>query len=144
MGTRMDQHTLEIPETKPEKVLRKIALFATSFFFIFTGMRHLIAPDFYMILMPKFFPLPLFLIYFTGVLQMVCALGLLFVRSRKWAAVGLMIFLVSALPTLVYLWVYKSPIPTSEIPSWLRLLSLPLQFSLIFWVYQFAKKPKSY
>ncbi|MFA6237587.1 MAG: hypothetical protein WC635_09695 [Bacteriovorax sp.] len=147
MGTRT--HTqfhdnLEIPETKAEHIAKKAALFATAAFFAFTGLRHLLIPEFYQILMPSFLPVPLFLIYVTGAYQIVCAIGLLFVNTRKMAAWGLMGFLLATLPILVYMWVYKDPIPSSWAPSWLKMLSIPLQFALMFWVYQFSHKPKNY
>lgn len=145
MGTTMDQSSLDIPETKPEKILKKLALLATSFFFIFTGLRHLMLPDFYIILMPRFMPVPFFLIYLTGALQIVCALGLLFSKTRKMAAAGLMFFLLASLPVLIYMWVYKDPFETSSyVLSWLKMLSIPLQFALIFWVYLFWKRPEAY
>lgn len=144
MGTRMHHPPLEIPETKPERVLKKIALFATSAFFIFTGLRHILIPEFYEIMMPRYLPIPVFFIYLTGALQVVCAVGLLFQNTRKMAAYGLMFFLLTTLPVLIWMWVYKDPIPSSWVPSWLKLLSIPIQFALMFWVYLFAQKPKDY
>lgn len=144
MGTLMNQSSLDIPETKPEKILKKIALWAASLFFLFTGLRHILIPDFYVILMPRFLPVPVFLILLTGILQIFCAIGLLFLKTRRLAANGLMIFLLLSLPVLIYIWVYYDPIPTSEIPSWLKMLSVPIQFALIFWVYLFAQKPENY
>lgn len=135
---------MDLPETRPEKVLKKVALWTASFFFIFTGLRHILIPDFYMIMMPRFLPIPVFLIYLTGALQIVCAIGLLFLKTRKMAAYGLMFFLLATLPVLVYMWVYKDPMPTGMVPSWLKLLSIPLQFALIFWVYLFSKRPENY
>lgn len=144
MATTMNQSSLELPENKSEKVLKKVALYATTLFFIFTGLRHLLFPDFYYILMPSFFPVPVFLIYFTGVYQIVCALGLLTLKTRKLAAQGLMLFLLLTLPLLVFMWTYKHPAPSMDVLSWFKLLSVPMQFALIFWVYLFAQRPESY
>lgn len=144
MGTVIEQPTLEIPETKPEKILKKLALYLTSAFFLFTGFRHLLMPDFYIILMPNYLPIPFYLIYLTGVLQILCAIGLLFLKTRKWAGTGLMVFLLATLPVLISMWVYKDPIPSKDFPSWIKVLSIPLQFALIFWVYLFTHKPKDY
>lgn len=144
MGTVIDNDSLEIPETKPEKILKKLALYLTSFFFIFTGFRHIFIPELYQIMMPSYLPIPLFFIYLTGALQIICAVMIVSVKTRRWGAYGLMFFLLATLPVLVYIWTYEDPNPTLWVPSWLRMLSIPLQFALIFWVYLFAKKPKSF
>ena len=144
MPITMNQSSFEIPETRAEKALKKMALYFTSLFFIITGLRHFIMPEYYLFLMPKYLPLPLFLINFTGFLQIFCAIGLLFSRTRKWASYGLMIFLIATLPVLIYLWTYKESSPNGHVPGWLQLFSVPLQFVLIFWVYLFSQKPKSY
>lgn len=140
----LDQSSLDLPETPSERVLKKVFLYLISVFFLFTGLRHLVFPDFYVGLMPSFIPVPYALIFITGILQIICAIGLVILKTRKVAAYGLLFFLVATLPILVYLWVYKESMPTGDLPSWLLLLSVPLQFALIFWVYLFAKRPESY
>lgn len=144
MPTVIDHGNIDIEETKEEKILKRTALYMTAVFFTFTGARHFVYPEFYMLMMPNYLPVPLFLLYFTGLFQIVCAIGLIFLRTRKWAAYGLMAFLVATLPIHVYLWTYKEPLPHIYSQSWLKVLSIPLQFLLIAWMYLFAQKPKSY
>lgn len=131
-------------ETHQEKVLKKIALYFTGVFFIFAGLRHFTMPEFYMLMMPNYLPVPLTLIYISGAFEILGGIGLMIPKLRSFSAYGLMALLLAVLPANIYLWTHDVHLPESYSPSWLLLLRIPLQFLLIAWMYMFAKNPKNY
>lgn len=82
----MPSHRATTPLTKDVQALAGI--FAVS------GAVHLVKPEVYEPLMPKMVPAHREVILMSGVLELVCAAGLLDPRTRKvagWASVGLLL-----------------------------------------------------
>ncbi|MDO9181267.1 MAG: hypothetical protein Q7U04_02610 [Bacteriovorax sp.] len=136
--------TIDKMETEQEKILKKMALYFTAIFFIAAGARHFMMPEFYMLMMPNFLPIPLALIYLSGFLKILGGIGLMNLNTRVLSAWLLMLVLLVALPGHVYLWTNNIELPDKFHPSWLLLLRIPLQFLLIAWMYMFSKNPKAY
>ena len=131
-------------ETNQEKILKKIALYLTGLFFIVAGARHFLMPEFYMLMMPNYLPVPLILIYISGFFEILGGIGLMIPSTRVFSAWGLMALLLAVLPANIFLWTHNVQLPDNFRPSWYLLLRVPLQFLLIAWTYMFAKNPKSY
>ncbi|MBC7540868.1 MAG: DoxX family protein [Bacteriovorax sp.] len=131
-------------ETHQEKLLKKIALYGTGIFFVVAGGRHFLMPEFYMQMMPNYLPIPLMLIYISGVFEILGGIGLMIPFSRAFSAWGLMALLFAVLPANIYLYTHNIELPDSSSNSWLLMLRIPLQFLLIAWMYMFAKNPKAY
>jgi len=49
-------------------------------------------------MMPEFLPYKIQLVYFTGVLEMALAAGLMFPRYSKWTSIALILFFLAILP----------------------------------------------
>lgn len=105
--------------------------------FVFAGMMHFVTPETYMKIMPPLLPYPLFLIYLTGVWEIVGGIGLLFSRFKKIAAISLIILLVAVFPANIYMAMNPDIFPS--VPIWARWLRLPLQFLLIAWVWRYRR-----
>ncbi len=131
-------------ETHQEKFLKKIALYATGVFFILAGARHFSDPVYYMLMMPKYLPVPLSLIYIAGFFQIMGGIGLMIPQTRVVAAWGLMALLLAVLPANIYMWTHHIHVTEIYQPNWFLMLRIPLQFLLIAWVYMFAKNPQNY
>lgn len=131
-------------ESHLEKVLKKIALYFTGIFFIFAGSRHFSAPEFYMMMMPPYLPIPQTLIYISGAFEILGGLGLIVPKTRIFSAWGLMALLLAVLPANIYMWTQNIELHDAYTPSWALLFRVPFQFLLIAWMYMFAKNPKTY
>ena len=78
------------------------ALCAFAVMFIFTGIAHFNKMKHDLARMvPRVFPRPLLIVYVTGVLEFLGALGLILPRFRSWAGVGLILLLVAMFPANV-------------------------------------------
>jgi len=74
--------------------LALMLLFAASAHF--TPLRHDLAR-----MMPPGVPFPMAMVYFTGLCEIAGAIGLLLPRTRRAAAVALIVFLIAVLPANV-------------------------------------------
>ena len=61
----------------PKSLLRRIALFALSVFFVVAGVNHFVSPDFYTNIMPPYLPAHLELVYLSGVFEIVGGIAVL-------------------------------------------------------------------
>jgi uncharacterized membrane protein len=103
---------------------------ALAIMFLFTGATHFSAMQHdYLAMVPEPLPKGLWVIYLTGLLEIVGAIGLLIPRLQRVAAIGLVILLVAIFPANVNAALNEIPFrgepPTS---LWLR---LPMQLLFI-------------
>ncbi len=85
--------------------------------------------------MPPVFPWPLPLVYLSGAAEIAGGLGVLWPKTRKIAALGLITLLLAVFPANIYAAMHGMQIGDYAVPSWLRWARLPLQVVLIIWVY---------
>ena len=72
--------TLNVFETARALGIGKVLYMSSA------GVLHFVNPAFYVALIPPFLPAPLFLVYASGVAELVTGLGLLWPRCRRVAA----------------------------------------------------------
>src|SRR5215203_362288 len=115
----------------PQKSFRRNARIATGIAFIFTGASHFIIPEKFMEMMPSVLPAPLFLIYLSGVFEILGGIGLIISSTKQLAAIGLIVLLLAVFPANIYVAVNNVQLGgfmNYEVYQWLR---LPMQFVLI-------------
>lgn len=86
----------------PQKSFRTNAAYATGAAFVFTGISHFLFPAKFMEMMPDFLPFPAFLIYLSGLLEIIGGLALINSSTRKITAGGLAILLLIIFPANIY------------------------------------------
>jgi uncharacterized membrane protein len=116
---------------------KRIGLFIMAAFYIVAGTYHFINPGFYKKIMPPWLPWHYYLIYISGVCEIILG-GLLVPRqARQPAAWGIILLLLAIFPANIQMmlnyWHQQNPY------LWIAILRLPLQLLLIGWAYQFAK-----
>ena len=114
------------------------ARFALAVMFLFTSsahftkMRHDLAR-----MMPAIFPNPMGLVYFTGVCEILGAIGLLVPRTRGLAGLCLFVFLLAILPANIKAARDRLTIGGRAATAlWLRIPLQILFLMLIFWCTQ--------
>jgi uncharacterized membrane protein len=116
----------------------RISLIAQSLFYIGGGVNHFVHEDFYTRLMPDRYAHPEGLVRFTGVAEILGGLGLLMPATRRPAAIGIAVMLVGFLDA--HQFTLRHPERYPEIPEWALWARIPLQFVLIAWALQFARR----
>jgi len=98
--------------------------------FLVSGTLHLIVPAQFLPLLPDWTPYPLALVFFSGVAELVAAIGL--IAKLRWAPVFTALVLLAVWPANWWAAIeatINAEIATAVI-AWLR---LPLQLLLIYW-----------
>ena len=117
---------------------KKIALTVVFAWFFVGGIGHFLAPDFFLKIVPPNFPLRIQSVYISGFFEIIGALGLLFVKLRRTAGIGLMALTIAVTPANIYMWLNAELFPST--PEILLSLRLVLQ-SILLWLIWWATRP---
>lgn len=103
---------------------------------IFGGVNHFIKPEMYAPFIPAFLPNQ-FINYLSGILEIVCGVGVFIPPFRRWAAWGILAMMLLFLPLHIWdVFREKPAIGKHEV----ALIRLPIQFVLIAWAWFISKK----
>jgi len=80
---------------------REVSLYLLILFYFFAGLNHFIMPDFYLPLIPYNHPDPETINVMTGIVEIGLAVGLVFKKSRLYAAYGILVLLCIFIPVHV-------------------------------------------
>ncbi|MFN3315448.1 MAG: hypothetical protein ACK40K_01465 [Raineya sp.] len=125
----------------------RLSLYIQAFFYAFAGLYHFLNPDFYVAIMPTWFPEKNLLNSLSGLLEILSAVGLLIPRTRK-LAVYTIIFLLNSFFTVHISHFFEPPvldfgnfkIDFSQKPTYYGLyVRFLLHFFLIWWAWQLRK-----
>ena len=86
------------------QIFKFISIVIMSTFYIGVGVGHFIMPEKFLIIIPKSFPFPLFLVYASGVFEILFGFLLLFKKFRFFAAIGLIALLIAVFPANIFLY----------------------------------------
>ena len=105
--------------------------------FVLAGINHFLNPDFYLKIMPPYLPWHLFLVYLSGVFEIILGALLLIPKFSRLAAWGLIALLIAVFPANIYMAMNTELFPElNPLLIWVR---LPIQFLLIVWAFWFTK-----
>lgn len=119
-------------------MLKLILKYLLGLLFVAAGLNHFLNPDFYLKIMPPGLPWPLFLVHASGVFEALLGAALLFKRTTRLAAWGLIALLVAVYPANIHMALNPDLFPEySQAALWAR---LPIQIVLMAWVYWYARR----
>ena len=117
-----------------------VFLYLFSAFFIIAGINHFVVAEIYLKIIPPYLPFHLSLTYFSGFAEITLGIFLLFKKTQKLSALGIIILLIALIPAHIYMIqiapFYLGNIYVNSILAWLR---IPIQILLILWAYQYYK-----
>jgi uncharacterized membrane protein len=103
--------------------------------YIIAGCFHFIKPRVYLRIMPGFLPAPEFLVYLSGIAEIILGVALLFPETKDLAVYGIILMLTVFL--LVHFHMLSSKKAAAGMPKWALILRIPLQFLLMWWAYSY-------
>ena len=121
-----------------KKLFPKIAVFVLGAFFILGGINHFINPDFYLPLIPDYFPNPSLLNILSGAGEVLAGIAVLLPSTRKLGCNAILFLLIAFLPAHIY-FIEKGGCLSDSLcvpawVAWIRLLVIhPI---LIYWAYK--------
>jgi uncharacterized membrane protein len=111
----------------------KTSLVVFCLLYVLAGLNHFVHPAFYLKLMPAYFPIPLQLIYISGLAECLVGILIIFQKTRLFAA------WITILLLFVFLSVHMQMIISQYhelgLLFWIYLVRLLLQFVLMRWAF---------
>ncbi|MGE3262319.1 MAG: DoxX family protein [Bacteriovoracia bacterium] len=120
-------------------MLKRIALYAMALFYVVAGMNHFRDTGLYLRMMPPWIPAHERMVQLSGIAEVLLGLGLLFRKTRPFAAWGVIALLIAVFPANVYMYANRDAL-FAEIPAMALLIRLPAQGLLIWWAYLYTKR----
>lgn len=117
--------------------MKKISLYIMILFYAGAGINHFIRPSFYLQIMPPWLQLHKELVFISGVAEVLCAVLLLFSKTRRWGAWAVITLLVAVFPANIQMLLNYERDNNPMI--WIAVLRLPIQLLLMWWAYSFTK-----
>ena len=122
------------------RTFKALSRFVFAIFFVGAGVLHFVRPEFYLKIMPGYFPtdwhLPL--VNVSGVAEIVLGAMLLFPKLQRIAGWGLILLLIAVFPANIYAYQHQQEL-FPDVPASLHLVRLPLQGLLILWAFWYTQ-----
>jgi uncharacterized membrane protein len=116
--------------------LKQILTFLFAAFMILGGINHFIKPEMYLPFIPSSLP-GLFIIYASGVVEVILGIGALIPKTKKTATLGILLLMIAFLPLHVWDVFKENPAIGSH---QVALFRLPIQFVFIAWAWFISKE----
>ena len=117
-----------------------LTIFVMGVMYVFIGIKHFTDPQYFLDIVPPQLPFKLFLVYLTGLIEVVGGAAILAPKTRKAGAYLLIFLLVSVFPANIYLYVSETPQNLLGISETDALIRMPFQIPLILLAYWHSKK----
>ncbi|MGI8951588.1 MAG: DoxX family protein [Chitinophagaceae bacterium] len=122
---------------------KKIGVYLMAIFYVFAGVNHFLHPEFYLQIIPPYFPAHETLNKLAGIAEISGGVLLIFPGTRNFAAWQIILMLLIFFTVHIYM-IQKAPMQLGSLTvtpfiAWLR---IPLQFILIFWAYNYTSSKK--
>ena len=116
--------------------MKKVALYAFCIFFAGAGVGHFLMDSFFIQMIPEWVPFRPAVVYLSGIMEFLLAVGLFVKSTRERAGVLIALYLVLVFPVNIYMAFVPEKFDLSPVALWIR---LPLQIVLIWWVWKVRK-----
>ena len=125
------------PENPVHVPIRTFSRWLLAIFFVAAGANHFRIPEFYLGIVPPYFPWPRELVYLSGTAEILGGIGICIPKLRWLAGWGLIALLIAILP--VHLHMAYHGFGTA--PRWLLWSRVLAQIALSMWVYSTCLVP---
>ena len=99
--------------------------------FILIGIEHFREPQKFVDIVPKYMPFALFLVYLTGVMEIVGVLGIIYPETRELTGRLMVLFLLAVYPANFHMWINDVPYNGTRLTTTGHLVRLTVQMLLI-------------
>jgi len=99
--------------------------------FILIGIEHFREPQKFVDIVPKYMPFALFLVYLTGVMEIVGGLGIIYPETREITGRLMVLFLLAIYPANFNMWINDIPYNGTRLTTQGHLVRLSIQILLI-------------
>jgi len=110
--------------------------FALALFFLIAGIMHFVQDDAFVAIVPPLLPFPKFIVWVTGVMELILAVGLILPKYRKISGLLFAPYLLAVLPANIYMAMANIPLGDMTASPTMLWVRVALQFpfiALILW-----------
>lgn len=125
------------------KVFKSITIYSFSILYVVVGVKHFVNIDFFLVIVPPYLPYSELLVYVSGFFEILLGVLLIPTKTRKYAALGLIILLIAVFPANIYLFNSEIAQNIYGISRQFALIRLPFQIPLIVIAYWHSKENTS-
>jgi uncharacterized membrane protein len=121
--------------------MRKFLFWLMPAVYIITGINHFSNPGFYLALMPEWLPQHELANYAGGIAEIILAIGLIPVQTRKisaWLIIAMLVIFFFAIHIPAVINFYGK----NTTWFWISIIRLPIQFYLVWWAFKYTKNKK--
>jgi uncharacterized membrane protein len=111
--------------------------------FLFTASGHFVRTDDMVLMLPAWVPGRAPLVYLSGVIEVVIAIGFFVPATRRLAGVAAITVLIAFFPANVYAAIEHVPMGGHAWGPGYLWIRAPLQLAILVWVYRFTLRPSS-
>lgn len=101
------------------------------------GTLHFVFPKAYLRIMPKYLPYPKFLVYLSGIIEIMLGIGLCWPTSKNLAIYGIIAMLLLFLS--VHFYMLSGEEAGAGVPKRILWFRIPLQFGLMYWAFWYLR-----
>jgi uncharacterized membrane protein len=123
------------------KLIKKISLAILIIFYLAAGINHFRSTDSYLRIIPHYIPYPVPVNTFAGCFEMLFAILLIFRKTRRFAAFGIILMLIAFLPVHISM-IGGAPLKLGSLlmtPLITRVRLVIIQPLLIVWAWWYGK-----
>ena len=106
--------------------------------FILIGIEHFREPQKFVDIVPKYMPFALFLVYLTGVIEIVGGLGIIYPETREITGRLMVLFLIAIYPANLNMWINDIPYNGTRLTTQGHLFRFSIQILLIVSAFGFS------
>ena len=114
-----------------------------SFLYIIVGIKHFVDVEYFVSIVPNYISWKKEAVFISGFFEILLGILLLFHKTRKLAAWGIIMLLIAVFPANIYLYVSEIPRDILNISKIDALIRMPFQIPLIIISYWHSKKISS-
>lgn len=107
--------------------------------FVLAGVNHFRDPTFYIKIMPDYIPAHAFMVYASGVTEILAGLLLLYPKTTRWGAWAILGHLLIFFT--VHIWMIQHAERFKPAPLWALWVRLAFQFVFLAWAGWYLKEP---
>ena len=124
-----------------KRILKVLCLLVLCFLNISLGVKYFTNQSCFLAIMPPYIPYHKFMIYLSGLLEIVFALMMIFKKTRFYKCWGIILLLIAIFPANIYFFYSEIPQNILSITKHEALMILPYQFPLLlFCILAFKKR----
>ena len=124
-------------------VIKNITIYAMSLLYIIVGIKHFMDVEYFVSIVPNYISWKEEAVFISGFFEILLGILLLFHKTRKLAAWGIILLLIAVFPANIYLYVSEIPRDILNISKSDALIRMPFQIPLIIISYWHSKKISS-